>query len=207
MKRLTQIAICATLSLVPIDRTAAAGPLEDGTAAYASGNFAAAHEILLPLGNRANAPAQYLLGRMYLAGQGVAKDDAVAAMWFRLAAGQGVSEAQYNLAVIYTTGEGAPRQLPMAANWFLRAADQGDARAQCALGFMYALGYGLTEDAVQAYARLSLCATYATAGIASDGARTDSANVSLLRNIVADRMRPAEIAEAEAMAATWKPKL
>ena len=65
---------------------------------------------------------------MYSSGQGAAEDDALAVMWLRLAAGQGIADAQYNLALMYTKGEGAPQQPPIAANWYLRAADQGDSR-------------------------------------------------------------------------------
>jgi TPR repeat protein len=48
-----------------------AGPLEDGIAAYRSGDYATALRILRPLAEQGNAAAQLNLGSMYAHGQGV----------------------------------------------------------------------------------------------------------------------------------------
>ena len=48
-----------------------------------------------------------LIGWLYANGQGVARDYAEAARWYRLAADQGIAEAQFNLARL--TGAGPRR--------------------------------------------------------------------------------------------------
>ena len=46
---------------------------------------------------------------MYRTGNGVPKDSAEAAKWYRKAAVRGHAEAQYNLGVMYAEGEGVPK--------------------------------------------------------------------------------------------------
>ena len=50
---------------------AAAGPLEDGFAAYQRGDFATTLRLMRPLAEDGNASAQALLGLIYALGQGV----------------------------------------------------------------------------------------------------------------------------------------
>ncbi len=52
------------------------------------------------------ADAQYNLALCYATGDGVVKDAAEAARYFKVAADQGAADAQYNLAVCYATGDG-----------------------------------------------------------------------------------------------------
>ena len=56
-----------------------------------------------------DAKAQSNLGVMYYKGQGVTRNYAEAAKWFRKAAEQGFAEAQYNLGVMYYKGQGVTR--------------------------------------------------------------------------------------------------
>ncbi|HJO17936.1 MAG: hypothetical protein CL877_01195 [Dehalococcoidales bacterium] len=56
--------------------------------------------------------AQMTLGGLYVAGEGVAKDDAEAARWYRRAAEQGHVEAQVTLGDFYAAGRRAPLHLP-----------------------------------------------------------------------------------------------
>jgi hypothetical protein len=63
-----------------------AGPLEDGEAAYQSGNFAAAAA-------RGLTAAEAVLGVMYSRGFGVPKDDELAGDWLRKAAEQNTAAA------------------------------------------------------------------------------------------------------------------
>ena len=65
---------------------AAAGPLEDGAAAYQRGNYATALRLWRPLAEQRNGIVQSLLGFMYAKGQGVPQDDTEALKWYRLAA-------------------------------------------------------------------------------------------------------------------------
>jgi len=83
---------------------AAAGPYEDGLAAYGRGDYATALRLWRPLAEQGNAGAQFNLGVMYDEGQGVPQDYAEAVKWYRLAAERGFANAQYELGVKYATG-------------------------------------------------------------------------------------------------------
>ena len=62
--------------------------------------------------DQGDANAQFNLGFMYANGEGVPKDDAEAARWYRMAANQGDAAAQYSLGVSYANGEGVRRTMP-----------------------------------------------------------------------------------------------
>lgn len=57
-------------------------------------------ESLRAKAEKGDAAAQNNLGRLYADGEGVPKDSAEAASWYREAADQGYAEAQFNLGVI-----------------------------------------------------------------------------------------------------------
>lgn len=101
---------------------------------------------------RGDDRAQYLLGKLYLAGSGIEleQDLALAAYWTERAALAGHATAQETLAGLYSAGAGVPRDSIMAAHWWRRAADQGRASAQFNLGLQYATGNGVPSDADEA---------------------------------------------------------
>jgi TPR repeat protein len=66
---------------------------------------------------------------MYASGQGVTRDDAEAAKWFRHAAEQGVPGAQTNLGLLLAKGQGVPQDYVEAAKWFILAASRNHANA------------------------------------------------------------------------------
>ena len=70
-------------TFLALSAAAAAGPLEDAIAAYRRGDYATASQLWRPLADQGVARAQYDLGFMYANGQGVAKDWAEAAKWYR----------------------------------------------------------------------------------------------------------------------------
>ena len=74
------------------------------------------------------------------------------------------------------------------------SADKGDAGAQFSLGFMYQKGLGVPQDYVRAYMWFDLAAAQGTKGAAE------------WRELIAARMTPAQIAEAQKLAREWKPK-
>jgi TPR repeat protein len=61
-----------------------------------------------------HAEAQFNLGVLYGAGQGVPQDLTEAAKWYRLSANQGVAYAQYNLAIMYGNGQGVQKNVVVA---------------------------------------------------------------------------------------------
>jgi len=79
------------------------------------------------------AKAQHNLGNKYRHGEGVARDYAEAAKWYRKAAEQGLAVAQYNLGLMHASGIGVPRNDIESYVWFLVAAATGHRRAKKSL--------------------------------------------------------------------------
>jgi TPR repeat protein len=139
--------------------------------------------------------AQFLLGFLYLGGQGVEEDKGEALKWFRKAADRGEAFAQMLLGEIYAHGDhGVKQDYAEAVNWYSKAADQGLAAAQCDLGVMYAKGQGVPQDLVRAHMWFNLALSRGLKGAEKN------------RDKVAKDMTPPQIAEAQRMAAEWKPK-
>ena len=69
--------------------------------------------------------AQYLLGFMYLQGDGVEKDPKRAFQWIHLAARSGLPEAQDTLAYLYKSGIGVDVDEVRAYVWYSVAAANG----------------------------------------------------------------------------------
>mgnify|MGYP001187701335 FL=1 len=97
-----------------------------------------------------DAKAQTRLGAMYYFGEGVPKDNAKAAEWFRKAAEQGQVYAQYNLGSMYARGEGVRKDATKAADWYRKTAEQGYDEAQYNLGVRYEFGEGVPKDDAKA---------------------------------------------------------
>jgi len=72
-------------------------------------------------------------------------------------------------------------------------AEQGDANAQYNLGVFYDNGLGVPQDKVHAYMWFNLSAAQGREGAAA------------FRDLIARRMTPAQIAEAQTLAREWKP--
>jgi TPR repeat protein len=67
---------------------------------------------------------------MFDFGQGVAKDDAEAVRWYRLAAAQGHAGAQFNLGNMFAKGRCVAKDDAEAVRWWCLAAAQGHVSAQ-----------------------------------------------------------------------------
>jgi hypothetical protein len=130
----------------------------------------------------------------YEQGQGVPQDYAEAVKWYRLAAAQGDAKAQFNLGLAYEHGQGVEQDNAEAVKLFRLAAAQGDARAQRDLGTMYELGKGVTQDYVRSHMWFNLSAA------SGWGGGIDLFSVMEQRDLVAAKMTPQQIAEAQKMA-------
>lgn len=129
------------------------------------------------------------------------KEMATAARIWKAWADQGNAEARTLLGAMYWSGEGVPRDHKEAARLYLLAANQGYARAQNDIGFMLGFGEGVPpHDAVEAYKWLTLAIGRYTA---RNEERREQAKLDLA--VLAARMAPAQIAEAESRARAWKP--
>ncbi len=78
-------------------------------------------------------------------------------------------------------------------------AEQGNAKAQYSLGLMYRTGLGVPQDYAEALQWYNLAASRLPPGEDRDKAVKN-------RDIVAKRMTPAQISEAEKLAREWRPK-
>ena len=112
---------------------------------------------------------------------------------------QGDAKAQFELGVMYATGLGVPQDYAEAVKWYRKAAEQGVAEAQYILGFMYRKGRGVPQDYLRAYAWYDLAASTFPLGEDRDSAVKN-------RDLVAERMTPAQISEAQKLAREWKSK-
>jgi len=130
---------------------------------------------------------------MYMYSLGVEKDINRAAPLILAAGKAGFAKAQYNLGKMFRDGKGVQKDLQTAAQWFLAAAKQGHVRAQNHIGMRYARGKGITADPVQAMMWLTLSAK--------------SGNPAAVENraALARKLTAAQIADAERLAAAWKP--
>ncbi len=127
-------------------------------------------------------------------------DYATALREWRPLAKQGDAKAQYNLGLMYGNGEGVPQDYARAVKWYRMAApEQGNAGAQNNLGVMYDKGLGVPQDYAQAHMWYNLAASRFPPGEHRDRAVNN-------RDIIAKRMTPAQISEAQKLAREWKPK-
>ncbi len=107
---------------------------------------------------------------------------------------QGDATAQNNLGLMYYLGKGVPQDYKQAVNWYRKAAEQGFASAQSNLGLMYANGQGVPQDYVMAHMLWNVAA--------ANGHKEATEN----REIVAKKMTPSQIEEAQKLAREWMRK-
>ena len=170
----------------------AGADLESARRAYEQKDYASAFKELTPLAEKGNADAQLLLGKMYMRGQGVLKDDDQAVKWFRASATQGNADAQFFLGSMYLLPH---KDIAEGVKWLRLSADQGEQDAQYLLGKAYLQGdKELPRDPVQAEMWLQLAA---------------KDNLDFYHNelLGAEKQMTADqVAKGTALAAAWKPK-
>jgi len=156
-------------------------------------------QSLLEQAKKGDAPAQNNLGRMYAQGKGVPQDYIAAVKWFSKSAEQGIVEAQCSLGWSYYQGHGVPMDYAEAMKWSRMSAERGYPNAQHTLGDMYEKGRGVAQNLEEAYKWYNLAAARST--------DNDQRNEYIkLRDSLAVKMTPAQIAEAQKRAREWKPK-
>ena len=121
-------------------------------------------------------------------GRGVIQDYNEAAKWYRKSAEQGWESAQFNLGLMYYNGHGVIQDYNQALKWWRKAVEQGHVNAQVMLGKMYYDGRGVSQDDVYAHMWSNIAAS------------TGDAEAIKNRDIVAEYMTPAQIAEAQKLA-------
>jgi len=97
-----------------------------------------------------NAKAQVQMGLAYVSGDGVKRDDAEAAKWFRKAADQDDPLGERYLAEMYFKGRGVSADPAEAARYLRMAAEQNDAESQHNLAVLYLGGQGVPKNLKEA---------------------------------------------------------
>jgi uncharacterized protein len=180
----TAILLCAGLS--------AAADFTSAKRAYEAKDFATAFKELTPLAEQGNADAQFLLGKMYFAGQGVLKDTGQAVKWLTASATQGNADAQLFIGSYYLLPH---LDIAQGLKWLKLSAEQGNQDAQLLLGKSYMEGNrDLPRDPVQGEMWLRLAAKDNLPFYQAELAAAES------------HMGQQQIAEGKALAAAWKPK-
>jgi TPR repeat protein len=103
----------------------AADPFDEALNAYTAGDFTTALKAMARLGQAGDIRAQYMMGRMYSEGEGVERDDALAARWYRVAAERGDVVSQLSLGTLYVNGRGVPADFVAAYKWLTLVARSG----------------------------------------------------------------------------------
>jgi uncharacterized protein len=143
--------LVSSFLLLTVPGSAWSAPATDrAVEAMKQGDFESALADLRPLAEKGDPNAQFLLGMLYDAGNGVAQDQSLAASWYRKAAGQNHLLAQLFLGALLYSGEGVKQDYAEAARWFRAPADGGNDQAQFYLGSMYATGNGVEKDDAEA---------------------------------------------------------
>ena len=94
---------------------------------------------------------EFLLGDMYLNGDGVAQDYDEALRYLTRSANAGNAVAQNNLAYMYAVGKGVEQNHQKAVEWGMKSAMQGNAQAQLSVAGAYKRGEGVEQDYEKAF--------------------------------------------------------
>ena len=89
---------------------------------------------------------------------------------------------------MYDKGLGVPQDYKTAVKWYTLAAEQGHGSAQTNLGVMYVKGQGVIQDYVRAHMWWNIAAS------------SGNKNAVKKRDIIAKRMTPARIEDAQKLA-------
>ena len=121
-------------------------------------------------------------------------DYVTAAKEWRPLAEQGSAAAQLNIGLLYLDGHGVPQDYGEAVMWLRRSAEQDNTAAQHDLGALYGAGKGVKRDYIQAYKWMNICAAKGNGGCVTQ------------RDLLAKKLKPAQIAEAQRLATQFQPQ-
>lgn len=94
--------------------------------------------------------AQYLLGKLYLSGDKVGPNKALALKWFTRSGKQGHAQAQFETGKMYLIGNGVSRNLNQAKLWLHKAANRDLKEAVIFLADLYYRGTHFPRDYLEA---------------------------------------------------------
>jgi len=148
-------------------------------------------KALLAKAKHGDTGAQFWLGAGYEQGWFGKANFQEALKWLRKAAARGNADAQVSLGQMYEDGEAVQQNYTLAAKWYRKAAEHvpgfgGAGQGRNNLGLLYLDGLGVPKDYVQAYMWFRLT------------------NFETNLSYAKAQMTPAQILQAERMAAEWK---
>jgi TPR repeat protein len=141
---------------------------------------------------QAEANSMYALGRMYAAGNGVARDGARAVDLLERSGAGGAVYAYAALGDLYANGDGVPQDDVEAVRWYREGAQHGDGTALLRLANAHEAGRGVPQDPAGALMWYILAGQQDGKGAADQVARLTS------------ELDPASVSQAEDLAAAWR---
>ena len=94
-------------------------------------------ELIRKAARKNYAPAQFILGLLYLSEEYGMQNLQEASRWFHRAASQGHRDACHNLGKMYYEGKGVVRDVPEAIRWMTTAAHMGEIEDVIILALLY----------------------------------------------------------------------
>lgn len=173
---------------------ASAQTLAKGTAAPETPVDATARAAIRQAAEAGDPGGQYALARMYIDGNGVARDEQQAVLWLRKAAEQGLATAQSDLGGRYAVGKGVDKDEQQAVAWFQKSADQGNPDGQFKLGLMHGMGTGVPKSLEKAHFWWVLASG------------KGNQNAIKYREMAKKSLSPQQVLAQEAAAVSWMPK-
>lgn len=116
---------------------------DEGLIAYQKDDYDTAYKEFLPLAEKGNGAAQFILGLMFEDGEGVLRDIKQAIYWFKKVAKQDDTNTQYNLGLMYEKGEQVLQDYQKAVSLYRAVAKP---LFSLTLGNMYEIGDGVPQD-------------------------------------------------------------
>jgi len=116
-------------------------------------NLNQAFWLYLKAAEQGDVDAMFIVGGLYMKGQGTPVNRAEAFKWLYDAAinGRSSKESQKILAEFFLTGQGVPQNYTEALQWYELAAEGGDLEAQNELAYLYFTGQRVEKDYEKAH--------------------------------------------------------
>lgn len=148
---------------------------DDGSAAYARGDYVKAYRQALPLAEQGDAQAQFNLASLYMDGLGVPKNPVLAAKWVEKAAIQGHYLALVVIGSMYSDGVGVLEDPRRAEYFWKQAVEKGSGDAAFGLVTLYRKPD--LENRLLQYVYLKIAQA-----LGHDGAKTILTEISKIEN-------------------------
>ncbi len=116
-------------------------------------NLHKAFTLYLKAARKGDVDAMFIVGGLYMQGQGTSVNQAEAFKWLYKAAlnGRSSKESQRILAQFFISGKNVPQNYKEALHWYKTAAENGDPEAQSELAFLYFSGKAVERNYDKAF--------------------------------------------------------